>query len=263
MQIIAKVNSLRKGSLLYRCLRYRKGFGVHSPFVFDLITKVIEEKYAYYCFQDLELLRKKLSFNTGEITYTDRKEKGGRKTRSVGEIVRRESIRPKQGALLFRLTNYFKPRNILQIGTTTGLSTLYLTSYATGLRCVALENIPEFAPIARQAFAKGGRNPIDLRVGNYMDLLPKALKEMTSLDFVFFNAPYERQDNLRLFNACMKYARNDTVFVLAGIKANREMRDLWEEIQACPEVTVTLDLYSLGIVLLNRKLHKRDYIVYF
>ena len=128
MQIIPKVNTLRKGSLLYRSIRYRKGFGVHSPFVFNLITKVIEEKCSYYSFYDIELLRKQLL-----------------QTRSIGEIVKREAIRPKHGALLFRLTNYFKSRNILQIGTTMGLSTLYLTSYATGLRCIVLENIPEFA----------------------------------------------------------------------------------------------------------------------
>ena len=195
MQILPKVNTLRKGSLLYRGIRYRKGFGVHSPFVFNLITKVIEEKCSYYSFYDIELLRKQLLFREGEITYPDRQNKGKRKTRSIGEIVKRESIRPKHGALLFRLTNYFKSKNILQIGTTMGLSTLYLTSYATGLRCIALENVP--------------------------------------------------------------------VFVFGGIKASRKMRELWEEICACPEVTVTLDLYSLGIVLFNKKLHKRDYIVYF
>ena len=215
MQILPKVNTLRKGSLLYRSIRYRKGFGVHSPFVFNLITKVIEEKCSYYSFYDIELLRKQLLFN------------------------------------------------ILQIGTTMGLSTLYLTSYATGLKCIALENVPEFATIARQAFAKEGRNPVDLRIGNYKDLLPQALNDINSLDFVFFNTLYEQHNNLWLFNECMKYAHNDTVFVFEGIKASRKMRELWEEICACPEVTVTLDLYSLGIVLFNKKLHKRDYIVYF
>lgn len=246
MQILPKVNTLRKGSLLYRSIRYRKGFGVHSPFVFNLITKVIEEKCSYYSFYDIELLRKQLLQN-----------------RSIGEIVKREAIRPKHGALLFRLTNYFKSKNILQIGTTMGLSTLYLTSYATGLRCIALENVPEFATIARQAFAKEGRNPIDLRIGNYKDLLPQALHDINSLDFVFFNTLYEQHNNLWLFNECMKYAHNDTVFVFEGIKANRKMREFWNEICACPEVTVTLDLYSLGIVLFNKKLHKQDYIVYF
>lgn len=225
MQIIPKVNTLRKGVLLYRGIRYRKGFGVHSPFVFNLITKVIEEKCSYYSFQDIELLRKQLLHMEEKISYPDRQNRGRQKTRPIGEIVRREAIQPKHGALLFRLTNYFKSRNILQLGPAMGLSTLYLTSYA-GLRCVALENVPEFAAIARQAFARKGRNPVDLRIGNYKELLPQALRDMDGPDFVFFNTLYEQHNNLWLFNECVKYARNDTVFVFEGIKASRKMRVL-------------------------------------
>ena len=62
MRIIPKANTLRKGILLYRGIRYRKGFGVHSPFVFNLITKVIEERCQYYSFYDIELIRKQLLF---------------------------------------------------------------------------------------------------------------------------------------------------------------------------------------------------------
>lgn len=263
MQIIPKVNTLRKGALLYRSIRYRKGFGVHSPFVYNLITKVIEEKCSYYSFYDIELLRKQLLFKDDIITYPDRQHKDRLKSRSIGEIVKREAIRPKHGALLFRLTNYFKSTNILQLGPSMGLSTLYLTSYATDLKCIALENIPQFAAIARQAFAKEARNPIDLRVGNYKELLPQALNDIKELDFVFFNTLYEQQNNVWLFNECMRHAHNDTIFVFEGIKASRKMREFWEEIRQCPEVTVSIDLYSLGIVFFNKKLYKRNYIVYF
>ena len=142
MQIIPKANTLRKSVLLYRGIRYRKGYGVHSPFVFNLITKVIEEHCSYYSFYDIELIRKQLLFRDNIITYPDRQQKGKLRRRTVGEIVKREAIKPKHGALLFRLANYFKSQNILQLGPSMGLSTLYLTSYAPGLRCIALENIP-------------------------------------------------------------------------------------------------------------------------
>ncbi len=107
MQIIPKANTLRKGVLLYRGIRYRKGFGVHSPFVFNLITKVIEERCQYYSFYDIELIRKQLLFQNGGITYPDRQQRGKMRRRTIGQIVEREAIRPKHGALLFRLTNYF------------------------------------------------------------------------------------------------------------------------------------------------------------
>ena len=43
--------------LFYRFLRHRKGFGVHSPFAFSFITKVIDERCGYYCYQDIELIK--------------------------------------------------------------------------------------------------------------------------------------------------------------------------------------------------------------
>ena len=116
MRIIPKANTLRKGILLYRGIRYRKGFGVHSPFVFNLITKVIEERCQYYSFYDIELIRKQLLFQDDEITYPDRQQKGKMRRRTIGRIVEREAIRPKHGALLFRLANYFKSKHILQFG---------------------------------------------------------------------------------------------------------------------------------------------------
>lgn len=263
MQIIPKANTLRKSVLLYRGIRYRKGFGVHSPFVFNLITKVIEERCPYYSFYDIELVRKQLLFRDDRITYPDRRQQGRLRSRTIGEIVEREAIKAKHGRLLFRLTNYFKPEYILQLGPSMGLSTLYLTSYASGLKCIALENVPEFASIARMTFEKAARNPIDLRVGSYKDLLPKALEDMKRLDFVFFNTLYEQQNNSRLFEECLKHVHDDTVFVFEGIKASRNMREFWQEVCGHPEVTVTIDLYSMGIVLFNKRLHKRDYIVYF
>ena len=93
MRIIPKANTLRKGILLYRGIRYRKGFGVHSPFVFNLITKVIEERCQYYSFYDIELIRKQLLFQDDEITYPDRQQKGKMRRRTIGRIVEREAIR--------------------------------------------------------------------------------------------------------------------------------------------------------------------------
>lgn len=263
MQIIPKANTLRKGVLLYRGIRYRKGFGVHSPFVFNLITKVIEERCQYYSFDDIGLVRKRLLFRQDEVTYPDRRQKGKIRRRAIGRIVEREAIRPKHGALLFRLANYFKSKHILQLGPSMGLSTLYLTSYASDLKCIALENVPEFASIARIAFAEAAHNPVDLRVGRYKDLLPDALEDMVRLDLVFFNTLYEQQNNYWLFEACLKHVHGDTIFVFEGIKNSRKMREFWQEVCRHPEVTVTVDLYSMGIVFFNKKLHKRDYIVYF
>ncbi len=263
MRIIPKKNAIHKSKLLYRKIRYRKGYGVHSPFVFNLITKVIEEKCPYYCYYDIELIRKQLLHKEDIILIPEISNPSNYRKYTIESIVKREAIRPKHGALLFRLTNYFKPKNILQIGPSIGLSTLYLTSYLSGLRCISLENIPEYESISQWVYNKGARTSVDLRIGEYTQLLPNILEEFNSLDFVYFNLRTEQTRTKWIIDECIKFVHNDTIFVIGNIKTNGYMRNVWKEICNHPETTVTVDLFSIGIVFFNKKLHKRNYIVYF
>ena len=123
MRIIPKANTLRKGILFIQRHPLPQRLRGSFPFVFNLITKVIEERCQYYSFYDIELIRKQLLFQDDEITYPDRQQRGKMRRRTIGRIVEREAIRPKHGALLFRLANYFKSKHILQFGPSMGLST--------------------------------------------------------------------------------------------------------------------------------------------
>ncbi|MDR1402766.1 MAG: SAM-dependent methyltransferase [Tannerellaceae bacterium] len=231
--------------MFYKRIRHIRGHGVHSPFVYNLITKVIEERCRYYSFDDIELIRKQLLF------------------KKEGKLIRRKAISAKHGALLFRLTNYFHPQNIIQIGATTGLSTLYLTSYATGINCISLENRPEYASVSRWTYHKAAKTPVDVREGDYKHTLPQALLDIKRPDLVFFNLAREQTDSLWLFYQCAEYIHNDTFFVFAGIKSNARARNCWKQIAGHPKVTLAIDLYSTGIVFFNKKLHKRTYLLYF
>jgi predicted O-methyltransferase YrrM len=230
--------------MFYERIRHIRGHGIHSPFVYNLITKVIEERRRYYSFDDIELIGKQLLFREEEL-------------------VKREAFRPKFGALLFRLTNYFHPQYIIQIGATTGLSTLYMASYASGINCISLENIPEYMPVSHWTYTKAAKTPIDVREGDYEQTLPQALQDMKRLDMVFFNLRREQTDRLWLFNECMKYIHNDTFFVFDGIKSNSSARNHWKRICDHPDAMVAIDLSSTGIVFFNKKFQKRSYLLYF
>lgn len=263
MRIVPKRLSLKHSLLIYRKIRHSKGHGIHSPFVFNLITKVIRERGSFYRFKDIELLRKRLLQNETPIFYTDTGRKIKQRKSTIAEVVRREAIQPKTGALLFRLTNYFKAEHILHIGSSMGLSTLYMTSYAPGLTGVSLESTPEFASIAKWVYGQAARTHIDQQVGKYEELLPVILRENPCIDFVFFNTRREQINILALFKLCMQHTDPDCVFVFDGIRSNKHILSNWKDICNLPEVTVTIDLYNVGIVFVNKKLYKRNYKVYF
>jgi len=219
---------------------------------------VIEERCSYYSFTEIELIRKQLLQDTTPINYR----KGKRKAYTVARAARDEAITPKQGALLFRLGNYFKVKNILQIGSSVGLSTLYLTSYSSQVNCIALEDRPGLAEVARTVYRKR-TSAIDLRVGKFEETLSIALQDMDKPDLVYFNINSPQDDIMGLFKQCAGSADSHSIFVVHGIKSNRNMRQCWKSMCTDPKVRVSMDLYHIGILFFNKKLYPQQYKVYF
>ena len=79
--------------LKYKFLaRHRKGFSVHSPFVFELLNNVFFEKEHYYCYEKIEKIVAKHTNNS--LFFNNLK----------------------YYKLFFRLANYFNTQNILIVG---------------------------------------------------------------------------------------------------------------------------------------------------
>lgn len=241
MNLLPKTNALRKTILLYRFLRYRKGFGVHSPFAYAFITNVIDERCRYYCYDDIELLRKELQQHDVQPV--------------------RKEIKRSHGELLFRVANYCKPKRIVQVGSPAGIASLYLTAYASDVKCLVLEKNPEFVQQTRWSAARKKSASVTVRQGDYDKTLPEALKEWGSVDMVFFHAPHDLTQ--QLVDEALKYVHAGSVFFIEGIRANAEMRRLWKTLCAREQVVLTFDLYNIGIVFFNKRFHKRHYIVFF
>lgn len=239
-------------------------YSVHSPFVFNLITKVIEERNPFYRFEEIELIRKRLLQDNRPVTRHDPRGKGKQTETTVSGIVRREAVTAKKGALLFRLANHFKPKTMLLAGSSTGLSTLYLTSYAAGLKCVSFEPLREFAAISQWVYGEAARTSIEQHTGEVNSgQLTECLNTMKTLDLVFFNSRDEQIDVLQLFNACLPYSTDHTLFIIDGINKTKRTRAVWNELTGRQEVTVSIDLRTSGLVFLNGKLHKRNYKIHF
>lgn len=105
---------------LYR-FRHRCGYGVHSPFAFNLITHVIYETTPYYKYKELASEQKRLM---------------PQKDRAWGY----ESLKVKR--LLFRLVNYAQPATIVDAGMQAA-SSLYLKAAKEGADYTAAADLSE------------------------------------------------------------------------------------------------------------------------
>lgn len=238
--------------------RHTKGYGVHSPFLFNFVRHIIPENNVFYIYRDIEALRDKMLADKRQIDVKDYGTGSDRK-RKVSDIASRSLKSSKYSQLLFRIAHHFNPQTILELGTSLGITTAYLASNSSKSRCITLEGCPQTARIARENFAKLQLNNIELVEGDINVTLQKVLESISTLDFVFVDANHSSAAVLNYFKLCLPLMKSNSVMVFDDIYWSDDMEMAWETIKKNEKVKATIDLFQVGIVFFNADLYKKDY----
>lgn len=248
------------GSYVHHLLRARDRHGVHSPFVYDLVGKVLraDEGPAEGA---IETLRAKWLRDRTAIAVTDlgagpRNGSGSRRT--VADIARRALTPVHRARMLYRLARHLDAEHVLELGTSLGITTLYLAAGSSG-GVTTIEGCPRTAAIAARNFAAAGRTDITALTGAFTDQLPRALDQIPRLDLAFIDGHHAGEPTLAYFEQCLAKSHNSTAFVFDDIHWSRDMGLAWERIKQHPRVTVTIDLYTSGLVFLRREQAKEHF----
>jgi predicted O-methyltransferase YrrM len=244
--------------------RYKKGYGLHSPFIFNLVCEVFYSKHEYYAFDIIKDYRDKLKQSKAKIEPVDYGAGSVnfyKKTRKVSEMVVKSSIANKYGALLFRFIQHVKPYSIIELGTSIGISSLYFSLSDKRRSIYTIEGCENTAQYAAKVFEENGCNNVNQIVGQFQDVLPDLCSQLKQVDFVFFDGHHEKNATLTYFNTCLSYINNESVFVFDDIHWSKGMEEAWKIICSHPRVTVSLDLFQLGIVFFKKECQKQHFIV--
>lgn len=246
--------------------KHKGGHGIHSPFIYDLLRNAIEGNEKSEKFEKIELLRKQLLKSDKIIEVKDLG--AGSKVsksnqRKVADIAKAVLTSEKYAQLLFRLVRYLKPKTVLELGTSLGITTLYLAEAVKNTEIVTVEGSPELARLAIQNFMRLGYRNIELKNSEFDLVLPKILNELRTLDFVFFDGNHRKEATLRYFEMCLPNINNNTIFVFDDIHWSQEMESAWNEIKKHNQVKATIDLFHFGLVFFRNELSKQDFIIKF
>ncbi len=249
--------------------RARDEHSLHSPFLYALYTEVIRAKRgAKKVFTPIQAVRKKLRQSQQRITITDLgagSKVNPSRQRTIGDIARNSQKSARFGRLLFRLIQRFQAKTIIDLGTSLGLTTAY-TAEATkpyGGHVTTFEGCAETAAVARQNFDQLGQQNVTIVVGNLDETLATGIASLGQVDFVFFDANHRYDPTVRYFETCLHHIHNDTVFVFDDIHWSDEMEQAWAYIQKHPSVTVTIDLFWVGLVFFRSEQPREDFILRF
>lgn len=255
---------LAKGYISYR-LKAKTRFRIHSPFVYDLIETVFRDKKRYSGYKVIDRYKSELSRNKSVIETIDLG-KGGSDppftyTERLGKLVKQRSQHKAQAHLLYRLGRKFQPETVLELGTAAGFSAPYLKFPVPQSKMISLEGCPNLASVAEKTFKELNVQNVEIRTGDFEHTLPEALKEFKNLDFVFFDGNHRKEATLHYFSRCVEKATEQSLFVFDDIHCSPGMAKAWDIIKKDPSVTLSIDLFWLGLVFFRKGTAKQDFII--
>ena len=251
----SKLTHAKKWWHYYRTASNGQGHGIHSPFIFDFVKNVLNDKRDFYAFGPIESLRQKLIADHS-IIQVDDLGAGSRisqsNQRKISEMARHALKSKKQAQFLFRLVNHYQPKNIVELGTSFGLTTAYLAAANGNAKVYTIEGIPSIAAIARKNFQQLNLYNTELLQGSFDLVLPAVLEKIKEVNFAFVDGNHRLEPTLRYFEWLLKHSNENTIMVFDDIHWSEEMELAWKKIGQDPTVTCTVDLFFLGLVFLRK-----------
>ncbi len=259
--------------LAKKYLQYRlsasngQGHGIHSPFVFDFVDKILNDYTEQPCYTVIESRRKVLLRDVALIEVEDFGAGSAviKSNRRRVSAIAASSLKPEKYArLLYRMVSYYKPKKILELGTSFGITTAYLASANSTATVFTCEGSSAIATIAKQNFEALKLKNIEITEGDISASLSPLLSRIKIIDFAFIDGNHRKVPTLDYFTKILQHATASTILVFDDIHWSVEMEEAWEEIKRHQTVTLSIDLFFIGIVFLNTDFnHKQHFSIRF
>lgn len=233
-----------------------KGHGMHSPFVFQFILRVLNNRSQYLPPAEIEAVRRQLLQDTRLLQIEDFGA-GSRvaktKSRTVSQLARAALKSKKYAQLLYRLVRHYQPQTILELGTSLGITTSYLAAANPSATILTIEGSKAVADVAGENFSTLGCRNIEQQVGNFDDLLPAAIRQLSTIDLAYIDGNHRYGPTINYFTQLLPSLHNNSILVFDDIHWSEEMEKAWEEIRRHPSVQCTVDVFFLGFVFFRKE----------
>lgn len=245
-------------------LKSKNEHAVHSPFVFNLITKAIYKKEVVITFwTQYQQIRNYFLKNNIEIEVTDfgagsKLQKSNQ--RKVSSIAKYAGISNKRAKILFNVVQFLNPNSILEIGTSLGLSTSILSLACNKCNIKTIEGCENTLNLAKNSFQMNQLNNIETICNQFDFALPEVLKK-SNFDLVLIDGNHTKKATIHYFELLLQSIHNDTCLIFDDIYWSKEMEEAWKYIHQHPKVTVSIDTYKWGIVFFRKEQEKEHFII--
>jgi predicted O-methyltransferase YrrM len=247
-------------------LKAKNLHGIHSPFIYRFNDLCINNDERLPEFIPIEELREELLKDNTPLTYTDPgagNRIASKQVKTISTVTRNSLQKSRHCRLLYRIARYFNSQNILELGTSLGITTAYLSKACPLATIHTIEGALPIALMAEENFNRLKCSNIITHQGLFNEILPKILIDNQSFDLVFIDGDHKGESLLKYFNDIIKHIPPHGVIIIDDIRWSDSMWHAWQFLSQHPDIRVTVDLLTMGVVFVNPSLSKEHFIIKF
>ncbi len=258
-QIICYLSHFLNAADRKKCNRH------HNEFIRDFTRSVLFDNKWYHDYGLIESHRKELEKDKTLIEVNDFGA-GSRiicsRYKTIANIARHSSVNSKSGRLLYRMAHFYKPGVIIELGTSLGISTLYLSLGCASATVTTIEADSNLAALASEYFLNQGLTRISIinkKFDNALQMFPEIIKEKT---IVFIDGNHQEQAVINYVSFFSQRLQIGSIIILDDIYWSAGMQKAWKKIKANKQYPLTIDLFYLGIIFFQENV-KENYQIRF
>lgn len=226
--------------------------------------QLIKNKHPFHDFKALQNTRNQLLKNLQTLTINDfgaGSKKMPSNQRSVKQITRHGIAPKKQAEFLYRLMNFLNPKTIIELGTSVGLTTLYLAKPNSKTMVYTLEGASELVAFSNELFKEHHCENIKSIQGNFNDTFPPLINQLQRIDVLYIDGNHAYEPTIHYFNLALAKKTEQSVFIIDDINWSTDMQKAWLYIHTHQEVTLSLDFFNFGVVFFRTETKQKEHFI--
>ena len=181
--------------------------------------------------------------------------------RSISDIAKVAGSSVKDMKQLFRLTRYFKPGNILELGTSLGKSAYAMALGNPEGHIITVEGDENLVKFTNNQFQKSGINNVEIVHSDFDIYLDELNQTEQKFDMVLMDGNHRLQPTLRYFEKLQKHLHNSSVVIVDDIYWSGEMKAAWQKLKQHSNVKQSVDTFYFGMLFFRVEQFEQDFII--
>jgi len=232
--------------------------GAHSPFLYDLFEKVFRKPFNSSDKFEFKLYKNKQLSNFQSLLFEEYGAgKNHQRIITISEIAKKSAISHREAKLIINLSRHLNPKTILELGTSTGISTHAFRIGAPGAEITTIEGCTALSKYISENYANAKTHYIS---STFEDFFEQHKSKNTSWDLIYIDGNHTFEATLNYYQQIKeRHIHKDSCVIFDDIYWSKGMLKAWQQIISDEAITLSIDLFYMGIVFFNPQLSKQHF----